>query len=46
MGGGFLAGVGNSFPLFCGGAKISRVIFMGYKTILLEKFWSKSSIKD
>ena len=34
------------FPLFCGSMKILRAISMGYKTIHLDKFWVKSSIKD
>ena len=45
-GGGFLKGVSNFLPSFCGGTKILRAIFMGYKTILLEKFWIWSLIKD
>ena len=32
------------FPLFCVDAKILRAIVKGYKTILHEKFWMKSSI--
>ena len=36
----------ETFLLSCGATKILRAIFMGYKTILLEKISMKSSIKD
>ena len=42
----FWQGCKNFFASPCGGTKILTAIFMGYKTILLEKFWMKSSIKD
>ena len=42
----FWQGYENFFPLLCGGTKILRAIFMGYKTIEPDKFCMKPLIKD